>query len=213
MGMSRLNGRRRSIALAATAALLAGGPSAACFVGGGGDPWPLDACYATNGALTLVDSGNASNGYTPAPCPAGTTKIRWNYGPTGPTGSKGAKGDMGDIGDAGPAGPRGPDARGNLHWARTHADSNSDSGPVASSDAGVNEYWTAPGRRWLWFPNLDLNKCAITTALTNTNMTNSPVFVTVSRLYGWITVQTDKRQADGSLTGFDGYAVDVSLSC
>lgn len=205
MGISRTTGRRKAISLAVTAAVLAGGVSAYASI-----PAPdgrIFACYDTS-TVALVDTATTSA------CPAGKSSTWWRQtGAIGPTGRTGPKGDKGDRGPTGATGPVGPAGRNDVHWARTHADRNSDSIPVAASETTTNEYWTAPGRRWLFFPNLNLNKCTISTGITNTNMSNAPVFVTATRIYGWVTLQIDKLEPNGTLAGFDGYEVDISLSC
>src|SRR4051794_3414254 len=99
--------RSITIAVLAVAALLGGAAAFGAIPGSGGK---IDGCYASDGAVKVINTETSP----PTTCSKGWTPITWSQtGPAGPPGRPGAdgapgpKGDKGDPGGPGPKGDKG----------------------------------------------------------------------------------------------------------
>ena len=90
-----------AVAVLAVAALLGGAVAFGAIPGSGGK---IDACYASDGALKVINTETSP----PATCAKGWTPITWSQtGPAGPPGKAGADGARGSQGEPGPNGAQG----------------------------------------------------------------------------------------------------------
>jgi len=181
------HGKRGAIAVAAVAALTAGGAAYATIPDS--TTGVITGCRDASGGLRVIDKQAG------ATCPAGTTQLEWNQqGRQGPTGLRG------------PQGPAGPN---NLHWIKVDRAG----GVTGKSDSGATVY---TGAAYVYFniSGIDVAKCAISAQPTDALFSDGAI-TTSYQVYsgGWVYVRAQQLHANNQVDWYPKTGFDIQIAC